>query len=477
MSTLRPVTRREFLKLAGKAGAIAGLGLGLGGLQPGCGDNEDTPNTIATIGIDPTTTEAPRPTTTVRAGPETGRHLRIGVISAVTGSLALFGRADEWWMDYAKNALPDGVLCGDGRLRKLIFMVKDSRSDPNAAAAGAVTLLTEGKADVLLCSGPADLVNPVATQAEVSGCPCLSSFVHWGSYIFGRGGTLETPFKWTYAYAVGLEDVAENYVAMWDQVETNKKVGFVFAEGLEAAAWTDEAAGLPATAAAAGYQPVLPGLHAAGDADYSPLISAFIKDGCELCCGAMSATDFVTFWRQSLEMGYRPKVLTMSQALLFPQALEAIGAGALGVTAESLWQPDRPYADSITGRTVEQLAQDYMTKTGEQWIAPIGQYACFEWAADAFSRCRDLDSKEALVKAVGATKLDTCMGTIDFLSPVGAIGLSNSRRPTQNVCKAPVGGSQWMAGGAFAFEPRTVSNVTSPELRIAAPVEAMTYIG
>ncbi len=45
------------------------------------------------------------------------------------------------------------------------------------------------------------------------------------------GGTLDTSFKWTYAYAIGLEDIAGNYLAMWDQVETNKKVGFVFADG------------------------------------------------------------------------------------------------------------------------------------------------------------------------------------------------------------------------------------------------------
>ncbi len=237
--------------------------------------------------------------------------------------------------------------------------------------------------------------------------------------------------------------------------------------------WTDEATGLPATATAAGYQPVLPGLFAAGGVDYSPLISAFIKDGCELCCGAMGATDFITFWKQSQEMGYRPKVLTMSQALLFPQALEAIGLGARGVTAESLWQPDWPYADSITGRSAERLAQDYMTKTGEQWTAAIGQYACFEWAVNAFSRSRDLDSKDAIVEAVGSTRLDTCMGRIDFLSPVDAADLNKSRRPAKNVCKAPVGGAQWEEGSPFPFEPRTVSNFNSPALEIAVAVEAM----
>jgi branched-chain amino acid transport system substrate-binding protein len=94
---------------------------------------------------------------------------------------------------------------------------------------------------------------------------------------------------------------------------------------------------------------------------------------------------------------------------------------------------------------------------------------------DAFSRSRDLDSKEAIVEAVGTTRLDTCMGTIDFLAPVDAADLAKSRRPAKNVCKAPLGGAQWKEGGAFAFEPRTVSNVSSPELDIIAAVEAMAY--
>jgi hypothetical protein len=67
------------------------------------------------------------------------------------------------------------------------------------------------------------------------------------------------------------------------------------------------------------------------------------------------------------------------------------------------------------------------------------------------------------------------MGTIDFLAPVDAADLAKSRRPAKNVCKAPLGGAQWKEGGAFAFEPRTVSNVSSPELDIIAAVEAMAY--
>ena len=45
--TTRPVSRRQFLKLAGLAGAAIGLGAGLGGVVAACGDEETTTTTAA----------------------------------------------------------------------------------------------------------------------------------------------------------------------------------------------------------------------------------------------------------------------------------------------------------------------------------------------------------------------------------------------------------------------------------------------
>jgi branched-chain amino acid transport system substrate-binding protein len=473
----QPLSRREFLKLAAKAGAIVGLGAGVGGMLAACKETGDTPNTIATIGTEETTTTtAPRATTsTVTTGPQTGRYLRIGLVSAKTARLALFGRADEWWLERAQTALPDGVLCGDATLRKFIFLVQDSKSDPALAAEGAARVISEGKADILLCSGAADMVNPAAAQAESLGCPCLSSFVQWRPFVFGRGGTLETPFKWTYAHAIGLEDIAGNYMAMWEQVKTNRKAGLLFSDDAGGRTWTDEAAGLPAAATAAGYEPTLPGLYPVGTVDFSAHISEFMKNGCEICCGAMRTADFIAFWQQAQQLGFRPKVVTMSEALLFPQALEAVGSSALNLTAESLWQPDWPYSDSVSGDSAQALAADYMDKIGEQWIAPIAQYAKFEWAVDVFKRVRDVDSKDAIVRGIKTTRLDTCLGPIDFVSAVGTADPNTSRRPTENVYKAPVGGIQWIEGGSFAYQPTTVANVGSPALAITGSVRPMAY--
>ena len=141
-----------------------------------------------------------------------------------------------------------------------MFAVEDSRSDSATAARVADRLITDGRVDLITCSGGVDLVNAVADRAEVLGCPCLSSFHQWRPFVFDRGRRNETEFKWTYAHAVGLEDIVANYLAVWYQVATNKKVGLVLMDDANGRLWADSTTGLRPAAAARGYECVFPGL-------------------------------------------------------------------------------------------------------------------------------------------------------------------------------------------------------------------------
>lgn len=476
------ISRREFLRMAAAAlCAAAGLSAGLGSLLPGCEERRQTSNTTATIiGGDTTsstetTTTAVPTSTTLLAGPETGRDLRIGVVSAQTGRLALSGKADAWWIGLVSDALPDGVRCGDGLVHKLRFITRDSQSDPDRAAHAAAKAILDDRVDVLLTSGSADMVNPVADRAEALVCPCLCSLVDWRRFVFGRGGTPETPFRWTYAHATGMEDIAANFIAMWDQVETNRKVGLLFPDDAGGRAWADTETGLPRVAAAAGYEVVSSPLYSAPSVDYTLFIAEFVSSGCEICCGAPGTADFILFWRQALYQGYRPKVVTMGDSLLAPHALQAAGVSARGLTAESLWQSDWPYTDSFTGMSCRELAEDYMEKTGDQWSAAIAQYSGFEWALDVFKRVASVNSRGQFIEETRRTNLRTCLGRIDFTAPLDMTDLAKSKRPAENVCKAPVGGAQWVAGETFEFEPRLVANVNNADLRVADVVRPMEY--
>jgi branched-chain amino acid transport system substrate-binding protein len=456
---------------------LGGLGSGLGGILAGCdGDETSTPAATVSPGQATTTSTSTSTSTstTVASGPETGRDIKIGLVSSLTGPLALFGRADEWWTGFALQSLPDGLVCGDGRLHKFVFAKEDSRSDPGQAALMATRLISDHKVDLLMCSGGADLVNPVAAQAEALACPCLCSFVQWRSFVSGRIGSSGQAVRWSYAHAIGVEDIAAAYVDMWDRLLTNKKVGLLFPDSAGGRIWADTATGLLPAAVAAGYECFQPDLYPVSGGDYSAFISEFKKNGCEICCGAFTTSAFAGFWRQALAQEYRPKIMTVAEGLLFPHALEAIIPAARYFTAELLWQSQWPFVESITGKSCQEMAKDYMAKTGDHWIAPIGQYARFEWAVDAFKRVENLDDREEIVERVASAKLETCLGPIDFTAPVDASQLQ-SRRPAANVYKAPAGAGQWVPADSFGFEPALLSAGNHPGLPIQAVIRPMEY--
>jgi len=149
--------------------------------------------------------------------------------------------------------------------------------------------------------------------------------------------------------------------------------------------------------------------------------------------------DFVNFWKQAVQQGFKPKIATIGKALLFQSAVEAAGTIAYNVTVEGAWHRSYPSKSSLTGETADQLAADFESTTGKQWIQPIGQYAKFEWCVDIFKRTTNVDDKEEVIKNVATTKMDTVLGHIDFTSPVA----QGTDHPVPNVYRAPLSGCQW----------------------------------
>ena len=103
----------------------------------------------------------------------------------------------------------------------------------------------------------------------------------------------------------------------------------------------------------------------------------------------------------------------------------------------------------------------------------------FEWAIDVLKRATDLTDKNAILKAITTTKMDTIGGPIDFTAPIDGwdtpkIGPS---RPVQNHYKTPLVGGQWIktAGGKYPYELGTVSNAASPIVPLGGKVEPLVY--
>lgn len=464
------ISRRDFLRMAGIAGAAVGAGAGMGGLLSACGGEETTTTTAGATTTSATATTTTAAPTTTSAGVEGGRDVKVGLVSPVTGFLAPFSPPVKWSIERWSEALEDGVMAGDGKNHKVVFELRDTQSDSNRAAQVTGDLINNDKVDVVISSGSPDTVNPSADQCEALGVPSVSTFVPWQAFFFGRGGAPDKPFKWTYAFTGGLEAIVGTYIDMWDKLSTNKKLGGVWPNNSDGISWTDPNTGAPPIFAAAGYELVLPGLYPPGSEDFTAQITEFKKQGCEICVGAMPTPDFVNFWSQASQQGYKPKAMTVGLALLFPEAARAVGDLVIGCTSELVWHPSYPYTSSLSGETCQQLADDYEERTGNQWSPAVGQYMAMEWIVDALKRTADLNDREALLQAIATTKMDTMWGPMDFTAPVQM----GTNHPVLNVMTNPSTGGQWRTGtGKWPYDVIPVSNKFGLDVPLNAEIQPL----
>ncbi len=226
MSSDRTVSRREFLKIAGIAGATIGVGAGMGGLLAACGGEEETTTTVAaettTTAAAETTTTAAAETTSTSAGVETGRPVKVGFVDPITGALAAFGVAGSYCVDKWEADTADGVVLGDGKNHTFEIQVVDSQSDTNRASQVTADLINNAKVDLVMAAATGDTVAPVADMCEASGMPCLSIDVPVEVFVFQRGGAPDKPFKWTYNIFWGLTEQQTVEWDMFSQIETNQ---------------------------------------------------------------------------------------------------------------------------------------------------------------------------------------------------------------------------------------------------------------
>ncbi len=334
-----------------------------------------------------------------------------------------------------KAAFKDGLTIG-GKKYDIQIVLKDSQSNPNRAGEVANDLILKDKVALMLTAGTPETSNPVCDACELNEIPCVSSVVPWQPWFFGRKGDPAKGFNWTYHMFWGLEDVIGNFTNAWKSVQTNKKVGGLFPNDGDGNAWGDKELGFPKPLTAMGFTLTDPGRFQNGTQDFSAQIAAFKKDGVEIVTGVVIPPDAKTFLTQAKQQGFKPKVITLGKALLFPGAIEALGDLGYGLTTEVWWSPSHPFTSSLTKQSAKALADAYETGAKKQWTQPIGfAHALFEVASDALKRSKSLKAADVR-DAVAATSLNTVVGPVKW----GGGG------PMKNVSKTPLVLGQWVKG-------------------------------
>ena len=272
--------------------------------------------------------------------------IKIGHVSPKTGPLAGFGEADGFILEQVRGILNQGLPNG-GKTYKVEIISKDSQSSGSRAAEVASQLILGDKVNLIVGSATPDTTNPVSDQAEVNEVPCITTNCPWQPYFFGRKGDPKKGFTWTYHFFWGLEDVIGSFLALWDTLPTNKVVGGLFPNDADGNAWGDPKLGLPPALAAAGYKLHDPGRYQLMNNDFTSQISAFKAAGAEIVTGNMIPPDFATFWSQAAQQGFKPKIVTIGKALLFPSVINSLGERGNGLTSEIWWTPHHPFQSGL----------------------------------------------------------------------------------------------------------------------------------
>ncbi|MBB3407431.1 branched-chain amino acid transport system substrate-binding protein [Rhizobium sp. BK316] len=394
-----------------------------------------------------------------------GAPIKFGYVSPQTGPLAAFAEADKFIIDGFMAATKAAGLNYE-------VVVKDSQSNPNRAAEVAKELIVSDEVNLVLVASTPETTNPVATVCEAEEVPCISTAAPWQPWFIGQQANPADPASWkpfnsAFHFFWGLEDVIAVYTNMWGQLETNKKVGGLFPNDGDGNAWGDKALGFPPVLEKLGYTLKDPGRYQNLTDDFSAQINAFKSDGSDLITGVMIPPDFTTFWNQAQQQGFKPKVASIGKAVLFPQAVEALGKTGHNLSCEVWWSASHPFKSSLTGQSAGELADGFTAVTGRPWTQPIGfVHALFEVGVDVMKRADPTDSK-AVIAAIAASNVETIVGKVAW------DGANVPPFAAKNIAKTPLVGGQWRLKDGGGYDLVIVDNQTAPNIPTGGRMEAI----
>lgn len=391
-----------------------------------------------------------------------GKTIKIGYLTTLSGVRANFGEADTWSLERIRAVVKDGLTI-DGSNYKVEIVVRDTQSDANRGAAMANDLVLREKVDLLLVQD-SDAALAAGQLCDVNGVPMVSTMGPWQAITFGRGSTPEKGFPYSFHFFWGADDVLKNFFGIWDGLKIDRSIGTMYIDNAPGHAFADPVNGIPGGAKARNYKLTDGGFFKIATDDFSNQVSGFKAANSSIVSGFAYANHFATFWKQAQQAAYRPEVVTMAAAFLFPSAVEALGGAGNGMSSEIWWTPNFPFKSSLTGQSAKALAADWEKTTGKQWTQPIGYgHALFEVGIAALKATPNPKDKKALRDSIAGLQMDTIVGPIDFKTS-----------KIKSIAVTPLVAGQWRKtkGGKFPYDLHITHNGTAKNI----PVEDDTKL-
>lgn len=381
--------------------------------------------------------------------------IKIGMVTPLTGVLAGFGEGTPWTEELLVNYVNDelGGIEVDGKKLPIELISYDSESDTTKATELTQKLITDDKVDMMIVRHTPETVNPVSAVCERYEIPTVSMEAPVDAWL------AEGPYEWVFHTHWNLDSMYKQYKALWEKAGATEgtKIGIIFANDADGTAWK---ATFAENIEADGFVLVDPGQYPAGTTDFTDIINQFKEEGVEILCGTNTNPDFGTFWRQSNQLGFSPKFVTMGKAYLLRADAEAIGADLMnGLTGEVWWSPVHPFQSALTGETPQTLSDLYLDATDREITQPMGfKYASFEVAIDALTRAATLD-KTAIRDAIAATDIETVIGPVKYTD--------------EQYSLSPLSGGQWVVDDNGVLQLNIVDNSLSPEIPLTGELQLL----
>lgn len=386
-----------------------------------------------------------------------GGTIKIGFVSPETGSLSVFAQSNSYVLSKVSTALAKGLTIG-GKKYRVEIISKDSQSSSAGAATAASQLIQQDNVHFLLATATPETVLPVSEQAESSGVPCLNTICPWEQWYYSSSGGVNTR-KYSFLYFLGTREEARLFGSVWKTAKTNKVLGGLWPNDVDGAGFqkyiTQEASSL-------GLKVIPSGAYTDGTQDYAPIISKFKSNDVQILHAVPIPPDLITFWKQAHQDGFKPRIASISKALLFPSVADALGPLVDNVMSPVWWTPNFPFRSSLDGTTASAFAAGYQTSTGNQWTQPMGfDYSVFEIAVAAMKASGDPTDANAVVSALSRLKGETITGSYDFGSG-----------PVPNVYQVPDLLAQWRPSGS-SYDLVIIDNSLLPSVPVQGSLELL----
>ena len=364
------------------------------------------------------------------AGATAADEIVIGASLPLSGPLAGFGSFQQWGYKRAVDEVNKaGGIEVNGKKERVKLIIRDDKTDPNAAASNTETLISRDHVVAMLGSCTPTLVNAGALVAErakkplVTGCDPLEAF--------------KSVRKWNWVWDIFFDEpdlAAAPFETLQDLgVQTNRKLAIWHDNGPDGQVVGGKLE--PELAKKFGYEVVQNAEFPVDNSQFTSIIGEAKSRGADVVAVDAITPQAVAIRKQMAAGGYTPKVLNIEKGAEPVQFAEALGKLADGVLVGGYWDPSFPYPGAAD------LAKSFESETkltSSQHIA--NSYAAAQVLLDGIAAAGSTDPQ----------KINTAIAKTDKTYVVGPVKFDE-----HHTAKLPIVELQWQGGKTVVVWPKS----------------------